>query len=64
MNCGDPGVPANAKRKGDSFLFNDTVAFTCDNGYYQSSGPMDGVRTCLETGLWSDSQPKCTREYN
>jgi len=62
VNCGDPGTPANAQRDGDSFLYGDQVVFTCDNGYYQSSGPEGGVRTCMETGLWSDTQPTCACE--
>lgn len=60
VNCGDPGVPENAVREGSSFLYQDTVVFTCNNGYYQSSGPEGGVRTCLDTGLWSDTQPVCS----
>ena len=61
VNCGDPGVPDNAVRDGNSFLYNDVVIFTCNNGYYQSSGPVGGVRRCLETGLWSEEQPICSR---
>ena len=61
VSCGDPGIPANSMRSGDSFLYDDEVVFTCNNGYYQSSGPVGGVRRCLDTGLWSDSQPVCTR---
>lgn len=65
VNCGDPGVPDNAVREGDNFLFEDIVNFTCINGYYQSSGPEDGLRICKETGLWSDTQPVCScKEYN
>ncbi len=64
VNCGDPGTPSNAQREGDSFLYQASVVFTCNHGYYQSSGPEGGVRTCLETGLWSDTQPQCSREWS
>ena len=60
MNCGDPGDVDNALRIGDNFLFGNNVTYICDDGYYQSSGPEGGLRTCLETGLWSDQQPVCS----
>lgn len=62
VSCGDPGIPDNAVRQGDSFLYQDEVTFTCNDGYFQSSGPEGGVRMCLDTGLWSDTQPECSRE--
>lgn len=62
VNCGDPGTPANAQREGNSFLYTEQLVFSCDNGYYQSSGPEGGVRTCRDTGLWSGTQPNCTCE--
>lgn len=62
VNCGDPGIPPNSVREGGSFLYQDSVTFTCNHGYYQSSGPEGGVRTCLDTGLWSDTQPQCSCE--
>ena len=60
VNCGDPGDVANAVRIGNDFLYGDEVTYICNDGYYQSSGPVGGVRTCLETGLWSDEQPECS----
>lgn len=63
MNCGDPGMPENAMRIGEKFLYQDNVTFICNDGYYQSSGPEGGVRYCLDTGLWSDTQPQCQCEF-
>ena len=60
VNCGDPGVPANARRFVEQFLYTDTVMFVCEDGYYYSSGPAGGVRECLVTGEWSDAQPVCS----
>ena len=56
-------MPAHASRTGDRFLYQDRVVFVCDDGYYQSSGPDNGVRECLVTGEWSDTQPVCSREF-
>ena len=60
VSCGDPGYPDNSQRTGSRFLYGDLVAYTCDNGYFQSSGPANGTRVCQETGLWSDTPPICT----
>ena len=64
VSCGDPGIPENAMREGDSFLYEDTVVFTCNNGYYQSSGAEGGVRVCQDTGIWSNTQPECSCQWN
>lgn len=58
VDCGDPGLPENSNREGDRFLFTDTVQFTCNDGYYQSSG--DNNLTCLNTGEWNGTLPNCT----
>ena len=47
VNWADPGVPDNGRRLGDNLFYTNNVMFVCDNGYYQSSGPVGGVRTCL-----------------
>ena len=60
VNCSDPGAPDNGCRLGDNFFYTNNVTFVCDNCYYQSSGPVGGVRTCLISGEWSDDQPTCT----
>jgi hypothetical protein len=65
VNCGDPGIVENAVRVGSSFLYDDQVTYTCNDGYFQSSGAVGGVRTCQDTGLWTDTQPECTcKNYN
>ena len=58
VDCGDPGLPENSERQGDRFLFTDTIQFTCNDGYYQSSG--DNNLTCLNTGEWDGALPNCT----
>ena len=64
VSCGDPGIPENAVRNGDSFLYQDVVVFTCNHGYYQSSGAEDGRRVCQDTGLWSETQPICSSKIS
>ena len=53
-------MPEAGTRTGSGFLFGDSLSFSCRDGYYQSVGPEDGVRTCQESGLWSDVQPVCS----
>ena len=60
VSCGDPGVPANGQRLGNSFLYRDVVSFVCDDGFYQSSGLQNGTRECLINGQWSETQPVCS----
>eukprot|EP00731_Ephydatia_muelleri_P000539 Em0001g539a len=60
VDCGDPGTPLYSMRVGSTFLYQSSVTYTCNNGYYQSSGPAGGVRTCQNTGLWSGTAPVCT----
>ena len=36
--CGNPGAPQNAQRTGNSFNYQDTVTYTCRDGYIDSGG--------------------------
>ncbi|XP_060780908.1 CUB and sushi domain-containing protein 1a [Neoarius graeffei] len=54
--CGDPGVPAYGKRKGDSFLHGDVLTFEC-----QAAFELVGERTisCQQNNQWSGNKPSC-----
>ncbi|KAG8570229.1 hypothetical protein GDO81_011162, partial [Engystomops pustulosus] len=54
--CGDPGIPANGKREGKSFIFQSEVSFVC-NSHYILVG--SGTRICQADGTWSGSPPRC-----
>ncbi|KAK3553354.1 hypothetical protein QTP70_002432 [Hemibagrus guttatus] len=54
--CGDPGVPAYGKRKGESFLHGDVLTFEC-----QAAFELVGERTisCQQNNQWSGNKPSC-----
>ncbi|XP_070558431.1 sushi, von Willebrand factor type A, EGF and pentraxin domain-containing protein 1-like [Ptychodera flava] len=55
INCGDPGIIDNARRKGDDFSYNSTLTYICNEGY-RSTGNME--MACQENGTWTE-KPKC-----
>ncbi|GAA6104581.1 CUB and sushi domain-containing protein 3 [Tachysurus ichikawai] len=54
--CGDPGVPAQAKREGQSFIFKSEVFYSCSAPYVLVGS---STRVCQADGTWSGSQPRC-----
>ncbi|XP_058232392.1 CUB and sushi domain-containing protein 3 isoform X1 [Hemibagrus wyckioides] len=54
--CGDPGVPAQAKREGQSFIFKSEVYYSCSTPYLLVGS---STRVCQADGTWSGSQPRC-----
>lgn len=54
--CGDPGVPAQAKREGQSFIFKSEVFYSCSAPYLLVGS---STRGCQADGTWSGSQPRC-----
>ncbi|XP_027021418.2 CUB and sushi domain-containing protein 1 isoform X3 [Tachysurus fulvidraco] len=54
--CGDPGVPAYGKRKGESFSHGDVLTFEC-----QAAFELVGERTisCQQNNQWSGNKPSC-----
>ncbi|KAF7710922.1 hypothetical protein HF521_009794 [Silurus meridionalis] len=55
-SCGDPGVPAYGKRKGESFLHGDVLTFEC-----QAAFELVGERaiSCQQNNQWSGNKPSC-----
>ena len=54
--CGDPGVPANGKKIGESYKVGSIVYYECNTGF-RLEGPKS--RLCRFDGKWTDSLPSC-----
>ncbi|XP_065178432.1 mucin-17-like isoform X8 [Sycon ciliatum] len=57
ITCGNPGLPDNAVRQGDSFTAGDVVSYTCRPGYTPVSGDLS--RQCQSNGQWTGVLPTC-----
>ena len=57
IDCGSLGDPANGEVSLSSIMINSLATYSCNTGYTLTG---DDMRTCLETGLWSGSEPICT----
>lgn len=54
--CGDPGVPAQGKREGKSFIYQSEVSFSCNPPFILVGS---STRICQADGTWSGSSPRC-----
>ncbi|XP_077994865.1 uncharacterized protein LOC144448476 [Glandiceps talaboti] len=54
-SCGDPGDVENATRQGDDFTYNNTVTYTCHEGFHSDG---DIVISCTSDGHWTN-KPTC-----
>lgn len=54
--CGDPGIPAQAKREGQSFIFKSEVFYSCSAPYVLVGS---STRVCQADATWSGSPPRC-----
>ncbi|POI33747.1 hypothetical protein CIB84_002501 [Bambusicola thoracicus] len=54
--CGDPGVPAQGKREGKSFIYQSEVSFICNLPFILVGS---STRICQADGTWSGSSPRC-----
>lgn len=56
VSCGWLPTPRNGKKNGTSYLQENTLSFSCDEGFtlYGSTR-----RTCREDGAWTGEQPYC-----
>ena len=44
-----------------TYIDNSTATYSCNAGYTLTVA--DDKRTCLESGLWSGSEPTCTSKH-
>lgn len=58
VDCGDPGLPANAARTFTQSTFNSVVTYTCNVNFMLSG---ESVRRCQADGTWSGTLPSCER---
>ncbi|CAG5134438.1 unnamed protein product, partial [Candidula unifasciata] len=58
LACPAPGQLVHGSILGTSFLFEDSVTYTCEEGYVLKG---DSVRTCEASLTWSGSDPVCER---
>ena len=61
VSCGDPGIPDNGVRYGDTFTYQSRVVMECEPQYRLVG---DQIRTCQADGTWSGTQPICERKYS
>ena len=63
VTCNPPTPVLNSEYNPDIQLYNysDIVNFTCDLGYYHSSG--DLIRSCNEHAQWTGVTPVCSSKY-
>uniref|UniRef100_G1LJB7 CUB and sushi domain-containing protein 3 n=1 Tax=Ailuropoda melanoleuca TaxID=9646 RepID=G1LJB7_AILME len=54
--CGDPGIPAQGKREGKSFIYQSEVSFSCNSPFILVGS---STRICQADGMWSGSSPHC-----
>ncbi|XP_035496038.2 sushi domain-containing protein 2 isoform X2 [Scophthalmus maximus] len=61
VSCGWLPTPRNGKKNGTSYLQENTLSFSCDEGFtlYGSTR-----RTCREDGAWTGEQPYCITDDN
>ena len=57
IDCGSLGNPENGMVSVSTTTYNSVANYSCNTGY-NLTGEMS--RTCLDTGLWSGSEPTCT----
>ena len=60
VDCGTLSAPANGRVSDHSTTFNSTATYSCNDGYIVTGYAM---RTCLESCVWSGSEPTCTGKY-
>ena len=61
VDCGTLGNPANGMVSVSTTTYNSVATYSCNTGHTLTG---DDMRTCLETGLWSNTEPTCTGEFS
>lgn len=54
--CGDPGIPAQGKREGKSFIYQSEISFSCNLPFVLVGS---STRICQADGTWSGTSSRC-----
>ena len=60
VDCGVLGNPVNGTVSAPTTTYDSVATYSCNAGYTLTG---DDVRTCLNSGLWSGSEPMCTGKF-
>ena len=62
VTCASPASVINASMTPvqATYEYTDTITYTCATGYQRTSGDLS--RSCSASGIWSGSEPVCTRK--
>ena len=61
ISCGEPSSPDNGGFHGDTYTYEATVTYYCNEGYGISSETTDA--TCQADANWSIDPPTCSGMY-
>lgn len=56
LSCGSPDSLQNTTVSGRNYTLGATIMYSCTPGHALVG---NATRTCLKSGLWSDSAPTC-----
>ncbi|XP_036397589.1 CUB and sushi domain-containing protein 1-like [Megalops cyprinoides] len=58
--CPDPGVPVNARRRGERLQLGSSVSFECEEGFVRTQGSLT-ISCVLKEGsvVWDSTVPRC-----
>ena len=60
VDCGDPGMPAYAERKGSNTTYLSKFKYFCNPGYLITGST---ERVCQANGTWSGTYPTCSSRF-
>lgn len=59
--CPNPGIPPGSVKSGKNYGVGDKVQYRCQGDLVMIGSP---VRVCLETGVWTGSEPSCQHKVS
>ncbi|XP_062903949.1 complement factor B-like [Mobula hypostoma] len=59
--CPNPGIPPGSVKSGKNYGVGDKVHYRCQDDLVLIGSP---VRVCLESGVWTGSEPSCQHKFS